>query len=261
MTPPIEALQALSLPSRDKAKVRAAEILAHAGASIDTIPGAAAAAEPARAAAQATALMDLFRRTGSSEVFEGLVQLVGAQLLCRIRSRLRFLGANLDPCEILQDTIINVYRYPDKFDACRPGAFAAWSSTIVDNTIRRAMRRTRSGPEVALSSVEVLSQHPDVHSREPGLQAQDQEECAQALDSFRLVLLFYLSAFQTLSERERFVLQMVEVRQMRYAELAGILAIRPEALKMVVFRARKRIHERMVELMVATPDAEMAIAC
>jgi DNA-directed RNA polymerase specialized sigma24 family protein len=59
------------------------------------------------------------------------------------------------------------------------------------------------------------------------------------------VLHAYLLAFERLSERERYVLQMVEVRRMRYAGLAQILGIRPEALKMVVFRARKRIHERL----------------
>jgi DNA-directed RNA polymerase specialized sigma24 family protein len=52
-------------------------------------------------------------------------------------------------------------------------------------------------------------------------------------------------AFGTLSERERFVLQMVEVRQMRYHELASVIGTRPEALKMVVFRARKRVYDRV----------------
>jgi DNA-directed RNA polymerase specialized sigma24 family protein len=35
---------------------------------------------------------------------------------------------------------------------------------------------------------------------------------------------------------------------MRYAELAKLLGIRPEALKMVVFRARKRVMERMAQV-------------
>ena len=60
-----------------------------------------------------------------------------------------------------------------------------------------------------------------------------------------LLLQCYLTAYQELGERERFVLQMVEIRGMRYAELAQVLGIRPEALKMVVFRARKRIQEKL----------------
>jgi RNA polymerase sigma-70 factor (ECF subfamily) len=188
--------------------------------------------------------MDEYRRTGSAEAFESLVRVAGPQLQLRVRSRLRFLGVQLDPQEVLQDAIINIFRYPDRFDASRPGAFAAWSSTIVDNTIRRQLRRQRRAI-VALSPSEVLAQHPDLHAQGPDLQAQDQEECARTWAAFHLLLHFYLAAFHCLSERERFVLQMVEVRQMRYAELAVILGIRPEALKMVVFRARKRVHERM----------------
>jgi RNA polymerase sigma-70 factor, ECF subfamily len=218
-------------------------LLRRRGRSADDVPGAGAPGM--RLAATATAMMDEYRRTGSADVFEALVQLVGPNLLARVRSRLRFLGAQFDPHEVLQDAIINIYRYPDRFDASRPGAFAAWSSTIVDNTIRRQLRRQRAGVEVALGSTDMLAQHPGAHALEPDRQAQDHEECAQTLAAFRLLLQFYLAAFHHLSERERFVLQMVEVRQMRYAELAGILGIRPEALKMVVFRARRRVHERI----------------
>ncbi|MEN8196116.1 MAG: membrane protein insertase YidC, partial [Pseudomonadota bacterium] len=213
--------------------------------SIDQKARAAGADQGVRQAAAATALMDEYRRTSCPEVFEGLVRLCWAQLFTRVRSRVRYLAAQLDPNEVLQDAIINIYRYPDRFDACRPGAFAAWSSTIVDNTIRRQLRRKRSGVDITLSPVEVLAQHADKRARGPARQAQDHEECERTLAAFGLLLRFYLAAFHCLTERERFVLQMVEVRQMRYAELAGILGIRPEALKMVVFRARKRVLERM----------------
>jgi RNA polymerase sigma-70 factor (ECF subfamily) len=229
------------------AEVLAEALLGRHGRSVDEVPGAAGSSGPLRQAALATALMDEYRRTNGCEAFECLVRLTGGMLLARVRARLRFLGSVLDPHEVLQDVIINIYRYPDRFDACRPGAFAAWSSTIVDNTIRRQLRRHRGGVDLALSPSEVLAQHPDLQVREPAHQVEDHEECAQTAAAFRLLLQFYLAAVQQLSERERFVLQMVEVRQMRYAELAGILGIRPEALKMVVFRARKRVLERMTQ--------------
>jgi DNA-directed RNA polymerase specialized sigma24 family protein len=63
----------------------------------------------------------------------------------------------------------------------------------------------------------------------------------------------YLGAYEHLSDRERFVLHMVEVRGLRYAELAKTVGIRPEALKMVVFRARRRIAQRIEQqLAIAT---------
>jgi RNA polymerase sigma factor (sigma-70 family) len=232
--------------SRERIRTRALALLALHG-----LPGAYAdpiVDDASRDAALATSLMDLYRRTADVEVFDVLVQWVGPQLHARIRSRLRGLGAMFDAHEILQDTIVKIYRYPDRFLASRPGAFAAWSSTIVDNAIRRHLRRQRHGLDVCLSAPEVLQEHADHGTREPCLAAQDHEECAATASAFALLLRCYLRAFETLSERERFVLQMVEVRQMRYAELATLLAIRPEALKMVVFRARKRVFDRTAEL-------------
>ena len=244
MTPPsIRAPEAARASRADARLAQAEALLAQRERSVDAPVGAAPAS--ARVAAVATALMDEYRRTRCPEAFESLVRLSWSRLYGRVCSRLRSLGVRLDPNEVLQDTIINVYRYPDRFDAARPGAFAAWSSTIVDNTIRRQLRRQRGGAALRLVPEEQLVQQPDRKSRGPDLQAQDREECAQTLIALQLLLAAYLAAFEQLSERERFVLQMVEIKGMRYAQLAQILQIRPEALKMVVFRARRRILERM----------------
>ena len=211
--------------------------------------------------AVATALMDLFRRTGSDEVFEGLVRLSEDRLRSRVRSRTRYLGDRVDADELVQDAFVNIYRYPDRFDASRPGAFKAWSTTIVDNAVRRHMRRNGSGPDVWLRPVELLAQEPDRYHKEPGAEAMESEAYEQASAAFTVFLRLYLIAYQSLSERERFVLQMVEVKGMRYAELAAILELRPEALKMVVFRARKRILARVsVALSSATPSSAEASA-
>ena len=202
--------------------------------------------------AVATRLMDLFRRTGAAAVFDCLVRLVSGQLSQRVRSRVRYLGARIEAQEILQDVIINIYSYPARFDARRPGAFRAWSSTIVDNTIRRHLRKGKVGPNVVFRPAEILAQQADPNQPDPGVHAIHIEAYGNALSAYRLFLLCYLDAFGKLSERERFVLQMVEVRRMRYAQLAIILGIRPEALKMVVFRARRRIADR-IALMLPGP--------
>jgi RNA polymerase sigma factor (sigma-70 family) len=243
MTPPALVHDLVMAPPDPEQ--RASDTLMEHGESVQAVLGS----EPSpalRRTALATCLMDLYRRTASAEVFECLIRLTSSHLQARVRSRLRHVAPFLDPLEVFQDTIVNIYRYPDRFDPCRIGAFAAWSSTIVDNTIRRLLRKTRTGPDVALTPAEVLAQHPDLDARTPDVMVQDVEDCTLALSGFRLFLVFYLAAYQNLSERERFVLQMVDVKQMRYAELAGILHVRPEALKMVVFRARKRIHDRLV---------------
>ena len=193
--------------------------------------------------------MDCFRRTGDSDAFDGLVRWASPQLRARIRSRMRSLRVLLDPDEILQDTIVNIYRYPDRFLATRPGAFSAWSSTIVDNVIRRHLRRSKRDLSTTLRDPEVLQEQADTTVREPSMQAQNNEECRATASAYGVVLQAYLTAFHRLGDRERFVLQMVEVHTMRYAELAQILGIRPEALKMVVFRARKRVFDCLQRLL------------
>ena len=216
-------------------EAEARQLLARSGDPIES---------DATADAVSTRLMDLFRRTGAEEVFDCLVRLTSAQLLQRVRAKARYLGPGMDPEEIHQDVIINIYRYPDRFDARRPGAFRAWSSTIVDNTIRRHLRKSQAG-HVVLRPAEILAEQADLSRPDPGQQAIEGEEYDNTVRAYRLFLFLYLEAFRTLSDRERFVLQMVEVRRMRYAQLATILGIRPEALKMVVFRARRRIADQI----------------
>jgi RNA polymerase sigma factor (sigma-70 family) len=233
---------------------RAEALLGRHGRSAGEVPGLVPGDPIQLQAACATALMDLFRRSGDSEVFEALAELVGPQLLARVRSRLRSLGLSLDPQEVVQDAMVNIYRYPDRFDACRPGAFAAWSTTIVDNAVRRRLRRRSTVVEVALSPTEVLCQHADLQAREPSLLVQEREDCQLAAQALQVLLACYLAAYEQLSPRERWVLHQVEVERRRYAELAAELAIRPEALKMVVFRARRRVLERVGQLLQAAPN-------
>jgi RNA polymerase sigma factor (sigma-70 family) len=203
----------------------------------------------------ATCLMDAYRVTRDRDAYEGLVQWSGPHLRARIRTRLRCCGVRLDPQEVWQDTIVNIFRYPDRFEASRPGAFAAWSSTIVDNVIRRQLRDARRGPPVASRDPELLQSYVDEAAVDPGLRAAAREECLAASSAYGVVLQAYLAAFERLSDRERAVLHMVEVEQLRYADVAEVVGGRPEALKMVVFRARKRLFERIQQLLIGADVA------
>lgn len=202
-----------------------------------------------RAAGLATSLMEAFRRSGDAEVFECLVQWATPHLLARIRTRMRGCRSLCEPQEVLQDVLVNIYRYPDRFLASRAGAFAAWSTTIVDNAIRRRMRRTRRAVDVTLQAPEFLADCVDCGTLGPDRAAADHEACAATVAAYALVLQAYLRAFATLSPREQIVLRDVEVEGRRYAEVAARLAVRAEAVKMIVFRARKRMLGRAGELL------------
>ena len=210
------------------------------------------AADPAtRDAGVATSLMEAYRRTGDGGVFDCLVRWAMPHLTARVRCRLRGLGPLCEPQEVLQDVLVNIYRYPDRFLASRAGAFAAWSTTIVDNAIRRRLRRTRRALDVTLQAPEVLCERADLSVLEPDLAAADHEACAATVAAFTLVLQAYLRAYATLSSRERFVLDQVELAGVRYAEVARRMAVRADTVKMIVFRARKRVLERAGEVLAA----------
>lgn len=212
----------------------------------------------------ATALMDCFRRQGSSEAFEWLARLSYVSLLRRARLRVRGCdggaAGRLDAHEVVQDTFVNIYRYPDRFDGTRSIAFRIWSGTILDNVVRRKLRSSRRNGVVALRPGEQLEQQADPRETEPETQAIEHEARQSVALAYQLFLGLYLDAYLTLSERERFVLQMVEVKGLRYAELAGLVHLRPEALKMVVFRARRRIFERITNCLWPGLDA-LKLAC
>ena len=59
--------------------------------------------------------------------------------------------------------------------------------------------------------------------------------------TYLMYLRMYIAAYQLLSSRERSALHMVEVEGKPYKAAAAALEIRLENLKMVIFRARKKI--------------------
>jgi RNA polymerase sigma factor (sigma-70 family) len=209
--------------------------------------------------ALATLLMDAYRATRDPEAFEALVGFRRDFLLRRVRFRIRQLRAALDADEVFQDVLVNVYRYPDRFDARRPGAFRAWVSTIIDNAIRRRFRKRASAPDLVLTPDDELCRAEDVRAIEPVDAAVGREAGERAAGAVGILLAAYWQAYASLNERERLVLHLVEVEGRRYAEIAERLGIRPEALKMVVFRARRRIHDRLT-VMFARVGNQAALA-
>ena len=74
------------------------------------------------------------------------------------------------------------------------------------------------------------------------IEAESQDECARVYLTY---LHLYLHFYGMLSERERAALHMVEVEETSYRAAAEALGIKLENLKMVIFRARRKIHRSM----------------
>jgi RNA polymerase sigma-70 factor (ECF subfamily) len=191
-----------------------------------------------------TRLMEVFRLTNSRTAFACLYELNAAHLYQQVVARLRRYRARADALDVLQEVFFNVYRYPHRFNCERDDAFRVWTATIVRNTVLKHLRSlSRSGRgEVALDE---LSEPKDTVTAEPSRGVIDDESQLECTRVYLNYLYLYLRFYRMLSEREQKAIRMVEVTGMSYRDAADELGIKLENLKMVIFRARRKIHRSM----------------
>jgi len=194
--------------------------------------------------AVSTRLMECFRHAQTRGVFGLLYELNGPHLILQVAARLRRYGSHVDPGDVLQEVFFNVYRYPHRFDATREDAFRVWSAMIVRNTVLKHLRSlSRSGR--AEVPIEDLPEQPETNETTPlggVIESESREECARVYLNY---LQLYLEFYSMLSDRERRALHLVEVKEWSYRQTAEELEIKLENLKMVIFRARRKIHRSM----------------
>ncbi len=194
--------------------------------------------------ALSTRLMDAFRAGTGRGTFGLLYELNSQHLLLQVASRLRRFSSRSDPRDVLQEVFFNVYRYPHRFNPEREDAFRVWSAMIVRNTVLKHLRSAGRGTHHEIT-VEDLSTQPAVPASGPlsgAIEQESRNECARVYLTY---LHLYMHFYGMLSERERSALHMVEVEEYSYRQAAEELGIKLENLKMVIFRARRKIHRAM----------------
>lgn len=193
-----------------------------------------------------TRLMALYRDTRLAECFEALYTFARPAVQQWIRGLLsRGLG-HLDPAELLQDTFVNVYRYPGAFREDHPGSFRVWVRTIAGNLVRRA-----SAPRSRMLFQELPEgfQEPEDLRGNPANLALVEEQGRRLGGAWMLFLGHYQAAWKELSPRDRRTLHLVEVEGLSYGDAGDVLGVGRSNMKMIVFRARKRIAKRMRQAM------------
>lgn len=199
--------------------------------------------EPLRDALS-TRLMEIFRQSTGRGTFGLLYELNAQHLLVQVAGRLRRYASKADPRDVLQEVFFNIYRYPHRFNSEREDAFRVWSAMIVRNTVLKHLRTLGRGGRTEVP-FEDLSEQPEVSGASPlsgAIERESRDECARVYLTY---LHLYLKFYRMLSERERAALQMVEVQEYSYRQAADELGIKLENLKMVIFRARRKIHRAM----------------
>jgi RNA polymerase sigma-70 factor (ECF subfamily) len=191
--------------------------------------------------AVSTRLMEAFKGERARGPFGLLYELNASHLVIQVAARLRRYSSQADPLDVLQEVFFNVYRYPHRFDSSRDDAFRVWSAMIVRNTVLKHLRSQGRGGRQEIP-FEDLSDQPTDGQMTPvqgAINAEDREQCAEVYVTY---LTLYMTFFQLLGEREQRALTLVEVDGASYRDAAADLGIRLENLKMVIFRARRKIH-------------------
>lgn len=194
--------------------------------------------------AVSTRLMDVFRLKSSRACFGLLYELNSQHLLAQVASCLRRYASRSDPRDVLQEVFFNIYRYPHRFNCEREDAFRVWSAMIVRNTVLKHLRSQGRGGRMEVP-FEDLSEQPEVRTSNPLRGVIERESDGVCGQVYVLYLHLYLEFYGMLSERERRAIHLVEVEDSSYREAAEVLGIKLENLKMVIFRARRKIHRSM----------------
>jgi RNA polymerase sigma factor (sigma-70 family) len=224
-------LSVLDLPTRERRRLLA--ILAEEGKSSEQVRDVVS-----------THLMELFRSTGKRSCFGLLFELNSHHLFVQVASCLRRYSSRSDARDVLQEVFFNIYRYPHRFDCSRPDAFRVWSAMIVRNTALKHMRsqgRARR-MEVPFEDLSDQASQTSVNPLGGVIETESEDECGRVYMTY---LHLYLRFYGMLSDRERRAIYLVEVEEMSYREAAAELRIKLENLKMVIFRARRKIHSAM----------------
>lgn len=211
--------------------------------------------------AVSTLLMSIYKETASKEAFALLYELNHEDFLRLIYHHLKRSYYSVDPADVLQEVFFNVYRYPFKFKPDRNSAFRNWTHSIIRNTVLKHSRRAQRDRVLPIGSTDrdgedlLPLELADDRTSTPLDDSAEREAAEDLAAAWRLYLHFYLQAYRCLTPREKRVLFLVEVEGLPYREAAGKVEVRVENLKMMVFRARRKIFTIMRRKFQAGQDA------
>lgn len=194
-----------------------------------------------------TALMALFRDERDDAAFEALYEFASGDLYDWIELCLSGAGRarqGVDAPELLQDTLVNVYRYADGFRDEHARSFRVWTHTIATNLLRRSRLRRERLSWQALP--EGIGEPRDLRAS-PTEELEHGEDQRALLTAWMIVLLQYAEAYEHLSARDRVALDLIEVQGLSYAQACRKLQVGLSNMKMILFRARRRIRAHIAE--------------
>ncbi|MBL6722019.1 MAG: sigma-70 family RNA polymerase sigma factor [Planctomycetes bacterium] len=203
-----------------------------------------------------TVLMEHYRQTGSQAAFRELYARAAPGVAIWVRNLQGRRSWAIDAVEVVQDTWCAVVRYRHTFRCDGGRTFGAWARTIAANALRRAGRRTPRERHVDPAELP----EPVDPALGPVRWASDREE-ARALRQALLLLVLQLGeAEASLAPRDREALRLVEIEGHRQDHAARCMGVGLSNMKMILFRARRRLVARLAERLDASRVEAVALA-
>lgn len=222
------------------------ELLTRRGVALERLEGETPELFEARLE---TALMALFRDRRGEEEFTALHELTQATVLrCILGSGVGLRG-RLDAQELCQDVFVNVYRYSSGFRDEQPRSFRVWVGAIARNVVRRHLGARR---RLSIHDLPDGVSEPEDPRFGPSARVSIQEERQSIAQSWGILLLHYAAAWRKLSPRDQEALHLIEVEGLSYTEACERLSVGMSNMKMIMFRARKRIRAHIAAAMDST---------
>lgn len=178
--------------------------------------------------------MRRFQGSRDENAFSELYSLNQPRIQRLVNSCLRFGAGDLSGEDIVQDVFVSVFRSAHCFRPDRDNAFRTWTAQIARNAVRRALRERRAHEMQDCGILEILPACPRASE---GMQTV--EDGARALP---VLLIAFAAAFEKLLPRDRAILEEAEILNLPYERIAARHSMRRGTVRMVVFRARRRMY-------------------
>ncbi|MFT6092539.1 MAG: RNA polymerase sigma-70 factor (ECF subfamily) [Pseudohongiellaceae bacterium] len=173
-----------------------------------------------------------FAQTGNVAAFERLMRLLERQMLAVAAG---FAHTPDDANDIYQDAMMAVYKALPNFKM--ESKFSTWVHKIVVNTAlsnRRKLKRTWQKMAAVQAEYEQAEQYTD--KRSPELNVLDSELSSEIN-----------KAMKRLSDTERIAFVLCHQQGFKLKEAAEVMSCTESSVKVVLFRARNKLKERLAE--------------
>ena len=137
---------------------------------------------------------------------------------------------------------MKIFKYPTRFVCDRADAFRNWSYGITRNTVRSLLSQDAQILQDAEIGHQIQDTLADTRTRSPFHQAADAEAASLIDTAYLIYLNLYLLNYRDLALHEQRALHFVEVEGSDYRSAASRLEVRVSNFKMLLFRARRKIH-------------------